>query len=154
MIDEPRIVVDTSALVDAADVQRPDWRQAFTYLHGAYPVEGPPLLVSETGNVVHHKLPETFGEDRNERSRLLQALLEGVRIVPHGERSIPRAGELAERHQLTFYDAEFLELATRTEERILLTNDQTLFRAGREELGDDRCLTLEKVAERIAEGQV
>lgn len=149
-----RVVVDTSALIDAADRRFPDRGETFRYLQGRYPVEAPALIASEAGNVVHRKHPEAFGQDVAERAEVLETLLEGISTVGGGEGQRGRSGWLCDELGLTFYDAEFLELADRGPETVLITQDAQLHEAGRRYLGDDRCLTLDEAASGIAAGDL
>lgn len=151
MTDQPRVVVDTSALIDGADVDHPTWRDVYTYIQGAYEVRAPELLSSEAGNIVHRKHPEVFGEDRPERSRVLETLLSGVETVSLGGIDLEHAGEVCERFDLTFYDAEFLTLASKASADILLTHDEALLEAGKDMLGEDCCMTLDEAGSRIAD---
>lgn len=151
---DPRLVVDTSALIDGAEIEQTTWREAFTYLSGAYEVQAPGLITLEVGNIVHHKHPEVFGVDQGDRSKVRGILLSGIQTAPTSEKGLDRCGRLAEEAELTFYDARFLELAMRREETILLTHDRGLREAGRERLGSDRCLTLDEAARAIAEGEL
>lgn len=154
MTDDPSLVVDTSVLIDGANLDHPQWRDAFTYLQGKYLVQAPPLLASEAGNIVHHKQPEVFGENATERSRVLKALLTGIDQRPHREADIERCGRLSETWGLTFYDAEFLSLAAKEEDSILITHDRKLLEAGKQKLGEDWCLTLDEASEKIAHEQL
>lgn len=149
-----RVVVDTSAVIDAADRRFPGRGETFRYLQGRYPVEAPPLIASEAGNVVHHKHPEAFGEDDAERAEVLETLLEGISTSSGGPRQRERAGRLCDQLGLTFYDAEFLELADRGPDTVLITQDAALHRAGRRHLGEARCLTLDEAAGGIAAGDL
>ncbi len=154
MNDPPSIVVDTSVLIDGANLSHPRWRDAFTYLQGGYLVKAPDLLSSEAGNIVHHKQPDVFGENPSERSRALQALLTGIDQHPRHEADLERCGRLSETMGLTFYDAEFLSLAAQEEDSILITHDRDLLEAGKQHLGESRCLTLDEASEKIAHDQL
>lgn len=154
MTDHPSLVVDTSVLIDGANLDHPRWRDAFTYLQGGHLVKAPELLISEAGNIVHHKQPDVFGENASERSRALQALLMGIEQCPRREADLERCGRLSETMGLTFYDAEFLSLAAEEEDSILITHDRELLEAGKQQLGEDRCLTLDEASEKIARDQL
>lgn len=148
------LVVDTSALVDAIDVAYPEWGETFRYLQGRYPIQAPRLIESEAGNVVHAKHPGVFGDDARERSQVVEDLLEGIDPVDPSPLSRDRCGTLVERTDLTFYDAQFLELADRDDDRLLLTQDGPLLDAARDLLGEDRALDLDAAGDAIAAGQL
>lgn len=149
-----RVVVDTSALLDAIDASHPEWSEAFAYLQGAYPFQAPRLIGSEAGNVVHAKHPDVFGSAVGERVRVLEDLLEGVEPVDPTPEARERCGEIVAETGLTYYDAEFLELAERTGDGLLLTQDAELLSAARELVGRRRAVDLEAAGEGIADGEL
>lgn len=149
-----RVVVDTSALVDAIDAAYPAWGEAFSYLQGTYPVQAPRLFEYEVGNVVHAKHPDVFGDDPSQRADVLEDLLEGVEPVDPSPLSRSRCGALVEETGLTYYDAAFLELADRDEERLLLTQDRALLAEGEALLGEDRAVDLDGAGDAIAAGDL
>lgn len=149
-----RTVVDTSALIDSADDDHPDWGASIFRLLADHEVRAPALLASEAGNVVHHKHPDVFGTDPEERAAFLEDLLEGVTLVPSTPGARHRLAHLVASTGLTYYDAEFLELAERADDTLLVSHDRTLREAGRELLGEDRALDLGAVHRRLADGRL
>jgi predicted nucleic acid-binding protein len=149
-----RIVVDTSALIDAIDAAHPDWGEAFRTLRGRYRTEAPALIEYEAGNVVHTKHPDVFGDTPGERGEVLETLLEGIEPASTPPSSRKRCGELADGNGITFSDAAFLELADRGEDRVLVTQDEGLLAAARDVLGADRAVDLDAAGERIAHGEL
>lgn len=144
---EGPVVVDTSALIDAADANRPAWGETVTRLMGERGAIAPELVAYEAGNVVHGKHPEAFGETPQERAVILELLLEGVERIPSTEDVRTRCARLVDETDLTFYDAAFLDLAESTEGSLLLTQDETLASVGKVQLGPDRCLRLDEAVE-------
>lgn len=88
------------------------------------------------------------------RAEVHETLLEGINTVDGGDGQRERAGLLCDQLGLTFYDAEFLELADRGPGTVLITQDAQLQEAGRRHLGEDRCLSLDEAASRIAAGDL
>lgn len=146
------VVVDTSALLDAADSTRPPWGEALTTLMGERGAVAPELLAYEAGNVVHRKHPRAFGETARERAVVLEVLLEGVERVPSTEDSRTRSARIAEETGLTFYDAAFVDLAEEREGSLLLTQDEKLAAVGKDRLGGERCLRLDEAVEAVSGG--
>lgn len=149
-----QMVVDTSAVVDAVDARFPDRGEAFRYLQGSFPTQAPPLLAAEAGNVVHAKHPDAFGDTASERAAVVEELLAGIEIVETPRRSRERCGELVEEAGLTFYDAQFLELAERDDRSLLLTQDADLLDVAKDLLGDERATDLDEAGEWIASGDL
>ncbi len=139
-------IVDTSALIDGADADHPGWGMTVEELLATREVLAPTLLASEAGNVVHNKHPEAFGSTPGERGEILETLLDGVDLRPGSATARTRCGELVADLDLTYYDAQFLELAERLE-GLLLTQDQELLRAGKSLLGPGRCLDLDEATD-------
>lgn len=138
------IVIDTSALIDATDAAHPGWAFALTRLHATHPVRAPVLLASEAGNVVHRKHPEIFGPSPVERAAFLEAILDGIDLSPQDPEARARCGAISAALRISFYDAEFVELAQREEGALLVTHDGPLLEAARRELGPHRALTLDE----------
>lgn len=108
-----------------------------------------PLLAAwEIGNVVHTKKRPAVGGSAEQRREVVELLLTGVELDEPDGFQRGRTGRMAEDHELTFYDAAYLELAERRE-GILVTEDQRLLEAGRSELGVDRSLTVAGAFHRI-----
>lgn len=152
----PRVVVDTSALIDSADVDHPAWTQALFRLQATHGIQAPALVASEAGNVVHRKHPGVFGDDTAERADFLDLLLDGVVLVPVAAdaNARRRCAEIVQATGLTFYDAEFLELAERSDDGVLVSHDGPLLDAARDRLGGDRAMGLDGALERMERGEL
>lgn len=143
MTSPSRVVVDTSALLDAVDQDHPAWGEALFRLGESGTFLAPAILASEAGNVVHRKRPGDFGVSTERRAELLETLLSLVDLVPSDPHARRRAAVLVQRHRLSFYDAEFLELAARHPVAILVTHDARLLAAARDALGPERAFRLD-----------
>lgn len=152
----PRVVVDTSALIDSADVDHTAWTQAIFRLQATHGIEAPVLLTSEASNVVHHKHPDVFGEDPAERAEFLELLLDGVGLVEVA--SDPdarhRLADLVAETGLTSYDTEFLELAERSDDGVLVSHDRPLREAAQDRMGEDRAMDLDGALARMERGEL
>ncbi len=136
------------------DDRYPGWGETFGYIDGAYALEAPFLLESEMGQVIHHKHPQLFGHDPDTRTEALHLLLYGIRRVPSDDASRARCAHLVETFGLSYYDAEFLELAARDDTGLLLTQDQRLLDAARRHLSAERAADLDGAAARITAGSL
>lgn len=146
----PTFIVDTSALVDTVQMGSDAWANAFAHVQSKYDVIAPLRVVYEVGNIVHRKHPNVFGKDLKERQQVVSEILQGVRIVPWEPSSVPRAGELAEKHNVTFYDATFLDLAHQTRDSILLVQDEKLHEGAAKLLGEGRVHNLDELANAVS----
>lgn len=142
-----RIVLDTSAVIDGLDAAHPAWGEVIRDIQAEHSASAPAALASESGNVVHGRRREAFGATTEDRQKLLSVLLRDIELVPSDDGSRAEAGRLAESHGLTFYDAEFLELAARDDEGLLVTQDAKLLAAARKAIGAGRALSLDEAAE-------
>lgn len=142
-------IVDTSALIDTIQVGNDEWGKAFAHAQSKYDVLAPLRVVYEVGNIVHRKHPTVFGKDLAERQLVVREILQGVRIAPFEPASIERAGEITEKHGVTYYDATFLDLAIQTKDSILLAQDDKLLDAGKKALSKDRALNLDEFTEKV-----
>lgn len=137
-----RVVVDASALLVASTPLRPDAARAFAQILAEHEVVAPRLLVYEIGNVVLRKRPDEFGRSLADRLAALDAMLDGVLVLPTEAGDLAAAARVAEEERLSFYDACYLELAERGDDVALLTLDARLAEAGRRRLGRGKLLAL------------
>lgn len=149
-------VFDASAIMKGAmdddrDPEASDARTILPHLAARYRLRAPQLIGWEVGNVVHHKFPDAFGGTLERRGELVGSFLRELYLDTPSEEDLRRAGRLAERYDLTFYDAAYLELADR-HEGFLVTEDQRLLEAGRSHLGVERSLTTANALHHIEDG--
>lgn len=140
-----RAVVDTSALLDGAGAVEDAWMIALERLHAEFELEAPALLAWEAANVAHRRLARTFGASAEERAETLELVLEGIVLVPSDAASRAAAGKLVALHGLSFYDASFLELASRDAAALLVAHDKRLLEVARRVLGEARAMDLDGV---------
>lgn len=134
------VVVDASAILDAA---RPGpFFDSFSKLHGDFALQAPALVAWELGNVIHGRRAKDHGRSPAERAAALDLMLAGLELLPTDARARLRAGEIAARRGLTFYDASYLEAAERDTTACLLTQDRALLAAAKLALGDQRATDL------------
>jgi predicted nucleic acid-binding protein len=138
--------------LDASDAEHLAWGQALEQVQIRCDAVAPRVLASEAGNVVHGKRAAEFGATAAERSERLEWLLATVRLVDSDAEARRRSGAIAEAERLSFYDAEFLELALRDAEALLLTQDHRLLATGKRRLGARRALSLDAVSEALERG--
>jgi predicted nucleic acid-binding protein len=136
-----RAVVDASALLASAEPGRDDLALAGEALVGGAPTLAPALVAWELANVVHVKRPAAFGADEASRAALVEALLDGVLLVPPMPAHRSAIARLAPGHRLSGYDAAYLALAV-AEDAVLVTEDARLHRAAAKELGAPRAWRL------------
>ena len=141
--------MDASALLASATADRPEWAVALADLNRRGPLRAPARLASEAGNVIHRKRPAGLGADRAERGLILERLLAPVDLVPTEAGLRRHAGELAEAHGLSFYDAEYLALAKR-DEAALVTQDGKLAKVAAKVLGARRVLDLDNLRRHLS----
>lgn len=146
------VVLDASALIDAA--AQPARNRALQHIQETHALVAPFLLASEAGHVVHCKRPRSFGATPTARAEVLETMLEGIDLIAPDAASRHRAALLAARHKLTFYDAEYLELAARRAGALLLTQDQALLAAARRRLGTARAFDLAGASDAIEAGSL
>lgn len=149
-------IFDASALLKGAvkddqDAGASDARKILPHLAGRLGLRAPHLIGWEVGNVVHHKYPNAFGESPEDRMEVTDLFLREIELDVPSRYHLRRTGELGERHDLTFYDAAYLELAER-EDGLLITEDQRLLEAGRNGLGIERSLTVSNAFHHIQDG--
>ncbi|MBI4394007.1 MAG: type II toxin-antitoxin system VapC family toxin [Euryarchaeota archaeon] len=137
--DPASVVVDSSALIDSVDSEKPGLDEAFALIAAEHELLAPVLLASECGNVVHRKRAARFGRDAMERAGALELLLGQVTLVLLDAEDRRRAGSLVEEAGVTYYDAEFLALAD-ARGAALLSQDSRLRDAARKILGPERVL--------------
>ncbi|MEA3199788.1 MAG: hypothetical protein QOE90_1216 [Thermoplasmata archaeon] len=126
------LVLDASVVLDgAAPGPRFD---ALSALHERFACRAPALLAWEIGHVVHGRRAALFAATPQKRAALVEAMLEGIELVPTDAAARAATARLAARHGLTFYDASYLELAAREPEGTLATHDAALRRAAQREL--------------------
>lgn len=136
-------ILDASIIVGAALAESKEptgttLRDVLPEIFERHGVAAPSILAFEVGNVVHNKARAAFGRTVEERTEIVRLLLEDVELVPPTHDSMDRTGSLAESEGLTFYDAAYLELALRTAEALLLTDDRQMLAAGQKLLGTRR----------------
>lgn len=126
------LVLDASVVLDgAAPGPRFD---ALSGLHERFACRAPALLAWEIGHVVHGRRAAAYGSMTPRRTALVEAMLEGIDLVATDASARASTARLATKHGLTFYDASYLELATREAEGALATHDAVLRRAAEREL--------------------
>lgn len=139
-------VIDASALLDAALVDRPEWAVAVDDARRAG-LHAPSILASEVANVIHCKRPDEFGPTPDARCAAVELLLAQASLAasdgPHraAAAAIAAAG-------LSFYDAEYVALASRLD-CALVTHDHDMARAGQRFLGPGRVLDLDRLRQRL-----
>lgn len=148
------LVLDASALLDAADADVEGADEALIGLRERAPAMAPSNLASELGNVIHRKRPRAFGASPRERVERLELLLEGIALAPSDPGSRASSAALVASLGLTFYDAEYLELAARAPGTLLVTQDAGLLRAARLRIGVAWAVNLREAAERMAAGDL
>lgn len=143
-----RVVLDASAVIDAAS---PGPRfDLLTRLHERFAPAAPMLLAWELGNVAHGRNARAFGSDARNRSDAIELMLAGIELVPSDAASRAACGALSARHGLTFYDAAYLELASRDDESVLVAQDAKLLRAASTQLGVERAMRVDDVPALLA----
>ncbi len=152
-------IFDASIIVGAAlaESRRPDGPGLRDILPGIFERHGvaaPSILAFEVGNVVHNKARAAFGRTVEERAEMVRLMLEDVELVPPTPDSIGRIGSLAESERLTFYDAAYLELAVRTPDAFLLTDDRQVLAAGKKLLGAQRALDGPSARDAVGRGRL
>ena len=148
------VVLDASALLDAADARRPDLAEALRDVQARHRCVAPGLLAWELGNVVHRKHPDAFGPPER-RQALVELLLEGVETRPSSRDARGRCGDLVAQTGLTFYDAAYLDLGLAGEgaaRAVLVTQDRRLLAAARERGG--AAYSLEEAGRAAREGRL
>lgn len=138
----PRVVLDSSALLASLDASRPQASDAMRELKGEHEAVAPTLVAWELGNVVHGRRRALFGRTLDERIEVVSALLEGVTLMPLEPADMLAVGRDCEESGLTFYDAAFLELASRDDESVLVTEDAPLRAMAAKRLGKGRARAL------------
>ena len=146
-----RIVVDASAVIDGSSPANEEWFAAWSEVLDAAPLLAPALLAWEIGNVVHGRGGARFGRDEASRATAVETMLEGIELVGTDEPTRQACGTVARKLALTFYDASYLELAVREDDRLLLTQDAALLAAGRKALGAKRAFDLDGISAGLAE---
>ena len=142
------VVVDASAILDAA---RPGPSfDAYSKLQGEFVLQAPALVAWEIGNVVHGRRASDHGRSPAERASALELMIAGLDLVPSDARGRRRAGEIAARRGLTFYDASYLEVAERDTTACLVTQDRALLAASKQALGDERASDLAGIPKLLA----
>jgi predicted nucleic acid-binding protein len=135
------LVLDASAIIDAA---KPGPRfDALSRLQERFSSTAPALLAWELGSVIHGRSAAAFGRTPAARAKALDLMLAGIDLVATDEGSRARCGALAQKRGLTFYDASYLELASRDDATCLLTHDKALLSAAQRELGAGRASGLD-----------
>lgn len=102
-----------------------------------YRLVAPALLAWETIHVVHQKRAKEFA-NLDARTMAVRLALEDIALDVPDSQAHARTGAFAEKLGITAYDASYLELAGRSGDGILLTEDAKLLAAARRELGKDR----------------
>lgn len=110
----------------------------------------PSLLAWEAGNACLGPRASAPG-DVQERAQILLGLLSQVALRDPTPESLLATMRLASEHGLTFYDAAYLELATRGASSVLITQDRELLAAARAAIGPNRALDLQDAAKRLAD---
>lgn len=145
-----KAVVDASFLVLPAVEQHTDVNEKAaavqTELSKITTLLAPRLLVYEVGSVLRKKrlaIP-------SERAKAIhEALVTDVEIHDLSATDVGAVHALAERHSLSFYDAAYLHVALLDSEFILITHDQALEKAAKQELGALRGLSVEEAFRRF-----
>lgn len=135
-------MLDSSALLASLDAERPEASDAMRDLKGELDAVAPTLVAWELGNVVHGRRRHLFGRSLDERLEVVDALLEGVTLMPVETGDLMAVGRDCEESGLTFYDAAFLELAARDDEAVLVTEDAALRAQAVKRLGTGRARPL------------
>ena len=100
----------------------------------------PGLLVWEIGNFAHGRTRRRADPDAASRQRLMEDAIQGIQLEAPDVAALRQVAAIAEKYDLTFYDAAYLELASRGPNRGLVTEDVALVRAGAQVLGKRRVL--------------
>lgn len=135
-------MLDSSALLASLDVARPQASDAMRDLKAQFEAVAPTLVAWELGNVVHGRRRRLFGRTLEERLEVVDALLEGVELLPLEPGDLMAVGRDCEESGLTFYDAAFLELAARDDASVLVTEDAALRAQALKRLGPGRARAL------------
>lgn len=144
-----RAVWDTSAILEAGLPNQPDVGLLLHRCRQADGVLAPALLASELGQMVHRKYAQAFGPSAWARAAAHELLLQQVDVVASDEAHRQLAGALADKHGLSFYDAEFIALAL-ARRAFLISQDNDLLDAARIELGAPNAMDLEGLRRRMA----
>lgn len=139
-----RVVVDASLLVEALDPESEIAEDATDLRKrlASESVTAPALILWEIGNYVSRIAAKQNEENPAAAGHTLAGTTQDVVLdVPDGHH-VGRVIALAVSHGLTFYDASYLELATREPDSYLVTQDERLRKAGEVELGRDRSLDI------------
>lgn len=143
---------DASALLDTLAKDFPtDAGRALQNVFDREEVRAPGLLAWEIGNAVCGPASRLLGDASTEdRARTVVGLMDRVDLEPPSTDAMIAAARLARTHRLTFYDAAYLELASREANAVLVTQDGALARAARAVMGAGRVLDLAGAAKRFA----
>lgn len=148
----PTCIIDASVLVLAAQDEARDPRAAMArrllpLIHEGYELAAPALIAWEIGQIVHVKRAADWS--LAERPRVVRALLHDLDLDTPDAAALDATGRIAVARNLSFYDAAYLELASRNPDAVLLTEDTRLHQAGRALLGASRTHTLQSVSENL-----
>ncbi|HEX9815566.1 MAG TPA: type II toxin-antitoxin system VapC family toxin [Candidatus Thermoplasmatota archaeon] len=140
-----KVVVDASLLIEGLDPDSPLAERAADLRKriARETLAAPALILWEIGNYVARMVAQTVNEDAANAGLATAGFVEDIVLDIPDARKTGRIIELAVRHGLTFYDASYLELATREPDSYLISQDGRLRRAGEKELGKPRSLDLE-----------
>ncbi len=150
------IVVDASAALSALAPGAPadDAHRALRELMSKDRLVAPSLLVWEIGNVICGSASRILGDSSVEdRSRIVLALLDGIELDHPTTVSVIATTRISRTHRLTFYDAAYLELASRDGDAFLATEDAALAGAARAVLGASRVGSLAAAHDRHAKAR-
>jgi predicted nucleic acid-binding protein len=131
------LVIDASALIDA--IRRIEVAER---IFSGYEPCAPALIEWEFAHFVFRARPGSFG-DLKARRKLVTSLLAPFRLVDQRDR-LDALALLCEEHNMTAYDAAYLQLAL-DEGAPLLTHDAGLRKAAAKTLGASRSWTLDQV---------
>ncbi len=141
-----RIVVDASLLIEALDPESEIAEHA-TDLRKRLASEAllaPALILWEVGNYVSRIAAKQKEENPAAAGHTVAGATQDVILDVPDRHHMGRIIACAVSHGLTFYDASYLELATREPDSYLVTQDERLRKAGEKELGRDRSLDIDR----------
>lgn len=146
-----RCVVDASALVRAASRDETGSDLTRSVLVAAaerVTLAAPALVFWEVGQAIARKGAAVFMHGRPAADVAADALA-GVDLDVPGAEAQRATLQIAQRRRISVYDAAYLELAARTRDAWLLSEDERLLAAAREELGPGRAHDARGLAEAL-----
>ena len=146
-----KVILDASVLIEGLDHASPSAPKAIELRQSLakQDLQAPALVVWETGNFVARWVTKSTTETAEDGSIALAGLTRFMAMEIPSIEAAARIIRLTQDHGLTFYDANYLELAQRDPSAILISNDGRLRDAAYKTLGKERVYDLAAAYERF-----